>query len=353
MLPVVAFMKLYVPLWVCVVVTMQLTKTHYEWVNPNQNVVQTIFYQGMLSSQVQAARYVSPAGFIATTGELVQCEYGLDIINNVYIGTEIDEVVPWRAPQYKKSFWKSTKARFHRLISRAANNRDGIHVTESKEGPSLQAHLVRFKKVNIAQQNDLENHRAKYELCINDYPNDYIIQFGVSRGAATTFAALASNNYDLSKIKLVILEGCFDTIDHLIKLRVPLLGSYAPTRIILNKLLYSVFRDYQYDGINPLSVVDQFPHSIPVLFITSQYDKNVPIESTVNLAGQLAKMGHPNVYLLVLKSSGHNGYYKDNLDDRYAYRCVVHALYKKLTLPYIPFYAEQGEQLLNSCKLGV
>lgn len=329
------------------------TKNDYEWVNLNSLAIQTIFYQGMLSSQVQAARYTSEQGFIATTGEHVHCKHGIDIINNLYIGDEIDEVVPWRAPHYKKSFWKSIKARFHKLISRAANKRDGIHIVANNDGPSLQAHIVKFKKVNIAQNNDLVNHKHKYELCCKEYPEHELGFFGVSRGAATTFIALACNKYNLAKIKFVILEGCFDAVEHLIKLRVPVLGSYGWSRTLLNKLLYSVFGDYRFDGISPLSVVEQFPHSIPVLFVTSKKDKNVPYESTMNLAHHLAKSGHPHVYVLVLSNSGHNGYYKDNLDDRYLYRCCVHAFYKKLNLPHIPFYAEQGKELLNSCKLNV
>lgn len=337
---------------VLVVMKTVATNPSLEWKKPSHDELYTIFYQGMLSSQVQAARYTGKKGFIATTGERVHCPKGLDIIHNLYIGSEIDEVVPWRAQQYKKSFWKSIKARFHRLISQAANKRDGIEVQANNQGPSLEAHIVRLKKVNIAQENDLLNHKRKYDLCCQEHDGAGIGLFGVSRGAATTFIALSCNQYDLSKIRFVILEGCFDSIEHLIKLRVPVLGSLGWSRTLLNKLLYSVFGDYRFDGVSPLSVVDKFPHSVPVLFVTSKKDKNVPYESTMQLAQELAKAGHPQVYVLVLKGSGHNGYYKDSPQDRATYKAVVHAFYHMLGLPHIPFYAEQGKELLFSCKLS-
>ncbi|BDC34216.1 hypothetical protein Noda2021_01740 [Candidatus Dependentiae bacterium Noda2021] len=329
-----------------------LQANNLDWINPDNKIVQTIFYQGILSSQVQAARYMGKEGFVATTGERVICRNGLNLIQNVYIGAEIDEVVPWRAHEFKNSYWKSVKARFHKLISRAANDRDGIEIIPNEQGPSLQAHIIDLKKVNLAQQNDLANHKLKYDLCVQDYPHDSKILFGVSRGAATTFSAIAHNGYDTNLVKLVVLEGCFDSIDHLIKLRVPLLGWYKPTRKMLNKLLYSVFGDYNIHGISPLSLVNEFPHDVPVLFVTSRKDKNVPMESASHLAHTLAATGHPNVYLLVLEQSGHNGYYKDNIEDRYTYLCVLHALYKSLDLPHVPFYAEQGKSLLISCKLS-
>lgn len=337
---------------VFVVMKMFADKNSLEWLEPTGKEMHTIFYQGMLSSQVQAARYTAKKGFIATTGERVYCPHGLDIIHNLYIGSEIDEVVPWRAQQYKKSFWKSIKARFHRLISQAANKRDGIEVEANHKGPSLKAHIVRLKKVNIAQENDLINHQHKYELCCKEHVNGHIGLFGVSRGAATTFIAVSCNQYDLSKIKFVILEGCFDSVEHLIQLRVPLLGNLGWSRTLLNKLLYSVFGDYRFDGVSPLSVVDKFPHSVPVLFVTSKKDKNVPYESTMQLAKELVKTGHKQVYVLILKSSGHNGYYKDSPQDRAVYKAVVHAFYRMLGMPHIPFYAEQGAELLNSCKMS-
>lgn len=57
----------------------------------------TLFYQGMNTSQTQALKYVGEQSILATTGELMWCDgrnnlQPLNVIYNLHIGTEIADV---------------------------------------------------------------------------------------------------------------------------------------------------------------------------------------------------------------------------------------------------------------------
>lgn len=66
-----------------------------DWTVPNGEPVYTVYYQGMMSSQTQLAKYVGRKGFVSTTGEHVTIgDKGIEVILRPWIGKELDEVIP-------------------------------------------------------------------------------------------------------------------------------------------------------------------------------------------------------------------------------------------------------------------
>ncbi len=189
-----------------------------EWINPSDKIVQTIYYQGMTNSQAQAAKYMGPGGFVATTGEHVVCDKAIVVIQNLYIGQEIDEV-RIKAPL---AGWNSVCPdilfdKIKRLIIalKVKYTNDGIRILPSnnaKQKDSVQSYSIDLSKINIGQAGDIKNHFNKYQKCIHEYENVDLILYGVSRGAATTFSAMATHNYQ--NVRLVVLDGCFDSIEN-------------------------------------------------------------------------------------------------------------------------------------------
>ncbi len=340
-----------------------LLSSENTWVNPKQKNVRTVFYQGMFSSQTQGAKYTGSHGFIATTGEQVINQEGLDVIQHLYVKPEIDEIIPASTKPFRfsdislhpKVIFYGLCSRFAHVASRYAHRSYGTLIEGEPAGnQTIAAHAIDLSKINVAQQGDLENHRRRFESCRKEFPEDDVITYGVSRGAATTFQSLAlsnkENNRDLAAIKLCILEGCFDSVPNIMKKRYPRLFN---SPLIENFLmaLASWVTSFKKDGPAPIKIVDYFPQHIPVAFITSKKDKEVPAESTRNLAQALARAGHQHVYLLELKNSSHPRYMFDDASDTQLYKHFIHALYAHSNLPHIQSYALKGAELVERCKV--
>ncbi|HEV2917163.1 MAG TPA: hypothetical protein VGW78_05480 [Candidatus Babeliales bacterium] len=326
------------------------------WINPKDIDVKTMFYQGMFSSQTQAAKYTGSHGFIATTGEHVVCNKAIDVIEDVYIKPEISEVCPLKycaqPTWFNTAYFTSPITSICGLVSRYANK--GYGITVSCCGPdqpthTIAGHRIYFGSINIGQQGDIDDYIKKYNACQKEYPNAVNVSFNVSRGSGTAFCAYALNYALMDKVKLMILEGCFDSIPNVFKYRYPWIPNTIKQFVYR---LVSRFTSHKPEGISPISVVDQFPHHTPVAFITSEIDTEVPAVCTKNLAQTLANTGHPAVYLLVLKHSSHPRYMMDNKEDRNNYQNFIHAYYKKYDFPYISTYADAGAALLSECLLN-
>ena len=300
----------------------------------------TIFYQGLFASQTQIARYMGKQGFLATTGERVVSQYGADVIHQVFVGKELDEVI--LSSNKKKGWswnWKQWLHSPFYNISRKENQWYGLKIVaqnseETQE--SVMSHSINLNLVSIGQKNDVEEHLTKYQLLKECHPDDDIILYGVSRVAATTFNAMCLNHihYDLSRVKLVVLEGCFDSVPSLLD----------QTKFWLKYL--SLFQNWipsQYDpnGINPLQLADKFPLQVPLVFITCQKDEIVPIANTYKLIQKVKEHGHQNIHLLVLQNSSHPRYLLDCPDDRMKYLSFIHEIYQTYSLPYCPQYLSQ------------
>ena len=306
-----------------------------EWILPNNTSVSTIFYQGMSQSQVQLAKYTGNRGFTATTGEHVVSQSSIDIIYEPFIGKEIRDVNLQPFSTYLSYVNLIThlfilKSLFVNWYQQIAVKR----LTSSTE--SVYYHTNHFKSISIGQNSDILSHNEKYTLWELENKIQLIL-FGVSRGAATTFNSVCTNKY--SNIKLVILEGCFYSIDDVLKKRFGFLSGFA------NYVLS--YTSYKKDGPSPSKCIDQFPDDIPVVFISSLIDSTVPYASTKKLATELASKRKAPVYLLTLTKSRHFAYMYDDQEDANKYQCFMHAIYKKYNLPYIEEYASEGLKFID------
>lgn len=331
----------------------------YEWVHPLDRDVRTIFYQGVNASQAQVSKYTGLRGFIATTGEHVVCKRGFDVIENPFIGKELGEVQLKKIYHGKRAHIKAFFRHPVRALEQCVNNLFenkllGITIKSSCRGQkeTVQAHNVHFNAMSLAQNSDITEHQNRYDLCVAQHPDSDIVLYGVSRGAATTFNACASNHYDIHKIRLIVLEGCFDSVAGAVHNSPLFLKWNGLERAVVKAMMAAT--QFKAQGLAPINLVDEFPENVPVLFVTSVCDHIVPMASVQRLVDALKTRGKNPIYMLVLKHSSHPKYMMDDKEDTENYRDCMHALYKSLNLPYIPEYAERGEQknLLAQCFLG-
>lgn len=331
----------------------------------------TVYYQGMFASQTQLARYVGPDGFIASTGERVKfvespLELGqpLDIIPYPMIGPEIEELhtVLWTTNPLKLIVNTLFSG-----ISRLSNWSYGIEVKPEQaqygehdniiDVGTIAYHGIDLTKVSVAQENDIRSHQSKVEHCnaklakekeqTCNTESNHIILHGVSRGAATTFNAAAANQYP--NVKIVILEGCFDeALANQDRVTGVISGFFSQAK---KQALKLGIADYRPEGPSPIKNIETFPEGVPVVFITSKKDNEVPYEGTELLAKALAKRGKNDVYLLTLDNPSHNDYISNNILDRRKYQSFIHAIYQKYQLPHKAQLAELGKPFLEESVL--
>ena len=152
------------------------------------------------------------------------------------------------------------------------------------------------------------------------------IAFGISRGAATTLTRWAHATTHEAVPRLVVLEGCPDSIHNVLRFR---FGSWmgACVEWMLQQLTL-----YRSDGASALKSVEHFPLHIPIAFVTSLGDTNVPASGTFDMVRRLRERGHRHVHLLVLQDAHHNNYYSASNRDRQAYKAFVHGLLEQYVL---------------------
>jgi len=325
-----------------------------EWTEPDGDV-KTIYYQGMSSSQTQVAKLTGSRGFIATTGERVVCPRGIDVIKDPYIGHEIQEIRPKRVgggifSTFKRALLNPFKTA-QECISSWSNRRYGIKVEKPDVGcnETIQAHSIDFGRISVGQEVDIAEHKQRYDECVAQHSKAPLILYGVSRGAATTFNAAACNGYDPKKIKLIVLEGCFDDVRSVLARR-----WYTKLWTSVAHNLLSRWTKHKTDGLSPIGLVNQFPENVPVAFITSAKDADVPMECTINVSNALAARGKNPVYRLALQHSSHSGYALEHEEDRSRYLTFMHSLYKRLNLPHIEHYAAHADaqKVLEAARLN-
>lgn len=326
-----------------------------EWVLPEGIDVPTVYFPGMgCCFFTQIARYTGPEGFITPYGEHVFCTQGIHTIKNpCLIDAESDEIEHLKPIQSWFALcnpfmafnllWKN----YYFTVTSLDRLKYGVKVENISNRESVRGHYSPFSATNFAQNRDIQNHKRKYDACASVHPKAPKILYGVSRGAATTLRACALHAQDYSDVRLVILEGCFDTVSHNLKARFPTLCALPGLYTLCHDLLSKV-TCYKKDGGSPLDDVHRFPKHLPVVFITSEADKVVPSECTKNLVQAMVNAGHEEVYLLTLKESSHSKYMMNNGQDAADYQNFIHAIYKKYNLPYIEAYAQQGQALVQA-----
>jgi pimeloyl-ACP methyl ester carboxylesterase len=311
--------------------------------------VVTVFYPGMFSTQAQAAKLVGPRGFhYPYTNELVRASRSINAIINLQVYPEIDEVELWNL-EHSPLWYGLRPITLSWFLARHLNHRyNGILVEQLEghpgTGSSLWTHAIRLRLMGLGQERDIAEHYKRVALCRNENPDADIVLYGVSRGASTTFIAEARHRY--KHVKALVLEGCPDAISNVVK------EAHGSVVHYLYRKAIRFITEHDPEGISALAVVDQFPHDIPVLFITSEKDTVVPASCTLRLAHALANVGHPHIYCLVLKNASHEGYAFEDYHDARSYQAVVHAFYKKQSIAgYREDFAAEGAELLRKCHI--
>jgi hypothetical protein len=321
-----------------------------DWFIPSKPAA-TIFFQGIFASQLQCAKYTGKRPLITTTLQRALCPEALDLMLIPFIGKELDEIVLHN--RASSSIFTDPSQALHKLATYAQEKLWGTidardyNFTVSpphKGAHDIRAHSVNASHMNFGQEKDIHEHKQRYDLCVAQHPdNDYIL-YGVSRGAATTFSAFATHHFP--KVKLVVLEGCYDSLEHVIK------TSYSGALHAQVFSALATFTSYKPHHMSPISLVERFPENVPVVFVHSRQDKRVPYQCAHMLATVLAQRGKNPVYFITLHNSTHSRYHKDNKADALYYQRCLHTIYKKYGLPYIPAYAQESESYVDACLLS-
>jgi len=183
-------------------------------------------------------------------------------------------------------------------------------------------YYIDVRRVNLAQQSDIEQCR---ERGVGD------IAFGISRGAATTFARWAVDDieHETEQPSFLLLEGCPASIPHAIRFRY---GDRVASWIEWVLEHTTQYKAADARTLSPLALADRFPHTLPVAFVTAKHDTTVSPDDTHAIVAALLASGHPSVHVLELQDAHHNNYFVGSERDRHAYRAFVGNL-KHLYLP--------------------
>lgn len=309
----------------------------------------------------------------------------LGILKNVFTGPEKRDVNlkssnEWCSAAFYKSKSKtqycmnglfSALAPVFRMATKGANKKNGVQVARpadwTPDNGTVENHTFNPTEISIGQRSDIESHKAKYDAwkAAQD-PNaeNNLVLFGGSRGAATTLLAYAEYGYP--EAKLMILEGCFDSTEALLEER---LACNTPandacreeksfTASLASHACSTLFGRQQ-NGPEPIQAVEKMkrlaentPAGIPIVFISSRVDKEVPYEHTRFLAESIAANKQNDVYFLTLEEADHPNYMFHNLSDREKYQTFIHAIYRKYNVPfYDEKLADLGEPLLDQALL--
>ena len=163
-----------------------------------ENDYVTIFFAGNGSSIAQATKYTDSQILGMTSKNRI------NVLVNPYLNGNVDPFDVKREgiiPYLVYPFYYSNYVLFKCIYN-------------------LKAYITNPFKINLAQKDDIDHHVNIVKRCISDNLDKKIIFYGCSRGAALALSVLAELDNDTRrKIKMVILEGVFDTVEKVINYR--------------------------------------------------------------------------------------------------------------------------------------
>ena len=322
------------------------------------NNTASLYYQGMSASQAQVTRYLDNPNMQLTTGEVGSLETaGITTIprSQLWVYPEVPE-----ANRHTEWGWMGKFEHWIRNIQIKPNQHVALDYTPlypCDESGTLHHYSIDASKCSLGQSTDIAAHEAKYTSLMNLHPEiNQVILYGVSRGAATTFSAMAEKHY--AHVKLCILEAAPSSISGILKHYF-----HKPVATTVYQLA-SKFLGAQHSTDKASQArghVDSFPDNVPVVFVSSLSDGVVPIENSLRLALRLAakriqgqeRESQPAapVYFLKLNDVGHNDYATSGKAESARYNQFIHAVYKKHELPHDEVLAKQGESELITADL--
>lgn len=310
-----------------------------DFISVDQERYSYIYSPGMNSTEIQLVKYLPK--FIASTGEKVSCNKYIHVVQKPVSTCKFPEVILKPLDRiklfdnpFKSLFFYCRNLQYKKFNVKIRNTKD------SKLKYSIATQSIDISKINIGQDADIECLNKTYKLHKEKYPELPIIMYGASRGAATTFNFIAQ--YQPKEVKAVVLEGVFDSVEHIIK------RSFSRIEKIVTKILPKL-TSYSPRGPKPIKNLSKYSYDIPTLIVTSKKDMLVPYQCSINLYCSLCNKGHKNIYLLILNNSSHPGYMYEDKQDKHDYLTVVHAFYKHHGLPHNPKLARKGNKKWLKC----
>lgn len=193
-------------------------------------------------------------------------------------------------------------------------------------------HHMRLSEWNVGGESDVRQHRNALIRCCERNPDKDIVLFGCSRGAATTLVSVADKegvipNEVKSRIKLIIVEAPFDTVENVVRLT-----SLFPD---MSLTLLETIGKYKPNQTSPLEAVslESFPMHIPIAFITSAADERVPVSCTMKLIDKLRERGHQYLHHCHLKYSSHAEMSVGDERDRATYSIFLESFHDRYLSP--------------------
>lgn len=275
----------------------------------NTDEIITVFFPGHMSSRTQATNYTNKVT-IKITDEIteeVHIPNAPLILHNVFPAKDLDDI--------GYGFTLNPLHMLFKVKSFVVNEYCNI------QGASLGYSYI--TEDNVSGKKDVEQNIKAIEECVKLHPDNKIVLFGCSRGAATTIITLANLDIEILKhIKLVIVEAPFDSVENVVN------SSFYFPNFILNSLKW--FTKYDENQQTPLDAVnsEKFPLNVPIAFVTSEVDTTVPIDNTMNLINVLKNRNHQHLHHLNLKNSHHALMHSHNPEDVNNYLQFVNNLYE-------------------------
>lgn len=193
---------------------------------------------------------------------------------------------------------------------------------------------------SLGQDHELEQLNSKWQELNEEFPDaDGFVLIGISRGASIIINFLA--RYKPQKIKAVVLESPFDTIDNVIKHKAALWGRSVS---LLKKLVPLIFRKFDFNGIQPDNVIDQITEDVPMLFVTVEHDHMVPLVCAENLISKRKQNNYRHVHHLHLMQGKHGKLLLG--PDAHMYKQTLHTFFAHYNLPHDPAYLTHAHDVL-------
>lgn len=323
----------------------------YTFTYPKNIPTYYVFYQGQSCASDQALRYLDEREFILPTGEIyTRPDAAIGLMERDYL---------WVYPKLREVNTTAEVPADYRQVD-AILSKPYTPAYPTDMPGSMIKYSIDKNYSSAGQDTDIRDHYTRtlalqYMLRRNEQARPYnTVLMGVSRGAAATFSALAENKERYENVKLCVLEAPPASMPHVFKF---LTGSILakPVYFFARKLGFLGWQHKSAYSKQAIGHADEFPDDVPVVFITSQKDKLVPISGVLELACTVAinrrnRNNTTPVYLIQLENSDHDDY-STNPEDAARYQELLHAIYRRHNLAYVERLANAGESQLRGCNL--
>ncbi|HEX2977940.1 MAG TPA: prolyl oligopeptidase family serine peptidase [Candidatus Babeliales bacterium] len=212
-----------------------------------------------------------------------------------------------------------------------------------------QPNMYRRELVNLGQQADLERLHFAYQETLKRVPDAEIVLVGLSRGAATIINYVGL--YKPAQLKAIVLDSPFDSFESIINQVKKIYFLQWIPQTVARSMMRMRFPSLEIDGITPSKTIHWLPITIPTIFIHSQTDLVVPIDSSRFLFEILKNRGHKDLYLLQLPDGDHGMLMRSaHAAD---YEAVVHAFFARYNIVCNDKIAQLGTHRLNQCRATI